>query len=112
MLLNLVNIFVGRRRSELIIMAVNGFSRSEQIGYLMRETIMTTGLGLVIGFVGCFIMTEMVVRMIESDGVMFVRAFNAPAALLAAVLETVFALVINLYAYRKIRKWKLTDINS
>ena len=111
-LLNLVNIFVGRRRSELIIMAVNGFSRSEQIGYLLRETIMTTSLGLVIGFVGCFIMTEMVVRMIESDGVMFVRAFNAPAALLAAVLETGFALVINLYAYRKIRKWKLTDINS
>ena len=111
-LLNLVNIFVGRRKNELIIMAVNGFSKKEQIGYLLRETLVTTGLGLLIGLVGCFVMTGMVVRMIESDGVMFVRAFNAPASIRAIVLEAIFALVINLFAYRKIRKWKLTDITG
>ena len=45
-LLNLVNIFVNRRRNEVIIMAVNGFSWSEQIGYLLKETIATTVSGL------------------------------------------------------------------
>ena len=109
-LLNLVNIFVGRRRNELIIMAVNGFSRKEQIGYLLKETIATTCLGLLIGGMVCFAMTDFVVRMIEADGVMFVRSFNVPSTLRAMFMEAAFALVINLYAYRKIRKWNLTDI--
>ena len=111
-LLNLVNIFVGRRRNELIIMAVNGFSRREQIGYLLKETIVTTGLGLLIGGLGLFAMTEFVVRMIESEGAMFVRSFNGPAAIKALILEAAFALVINMFAYRQIRKWKITDITK
>lgn len=109
-LLNLVNIFVGRRRNELIIMAVNGFSRREQVGYLMKESLVTTGLGLLIGGLGLFAMTEFVIRMIESEGAMFVRSFNATAAIKALIMEAAFALIINILAYRQIRKWKITDI--
>jgi hypothetical protein len=34
-LLNLVNIFVSRRKNELIIMEINGFNYRERIGYLL-----------------------------------------------------------------------------
>jgi putative ABC transport system permease protein len=109
-LLNLVNIFVRRRKNEVIIMAVNGFSWAEQRGYLLKETITTTVFGLLLGVAGGYGMTDFVVRMVESGDSMFVRSFNPKAWLFAAAAESLFALIINAISYRRLKKLKLTDI--
>jgi putative ABC transport system permease protein len=109
-LLNLVNIFVSRRKNEVIIMAVNGFSWAEQRGYLLKETVATTVSGLVLGIVGGYALTAFLVRIVESGDSMFVRSFNPKAWLFAAVVESVFALIINAISYRRVKKLKLTDI--
>lgn len=109
-LLNLVNIFVKRRQNELIIMSVNGFHYKEQLGYLLKESLMTTILGLVLGVLGGWGMTNLVVRTVETDYTMYVRSFNIMAWLIGVGLETLFALLIYLYAFRRIRGLNLTDI--
>lgn len=111
-LFNLVNIFVRRRQNELIIMGINGFSYNEQIGYLLRETLVTTFVGLAAGVITGCLMTDFLVRIVENEDTMFIRDVNPKAWLFAVILETVFALVINLYAFRKIKKLQITDINK
>lgn len=111
-LMNLVNIFVSRRKNEVIIMAVNGFSWNEQIGYLLKETIATTALGLLLGIAGGCAMTEYLVRIVEGEDCMFMRSVNPRAWLFAVVVETAFALIINAISFRRLKKLKLTDITK
>lgn len=110
-LTNLVNIFVQRRHNELIIMSINGFGFSDLIGYLLKETLMTTCMGLMLGTVGGCAMTGFVVRMVEGADAMFVRTPNPKAWLYAIALEGVFSTLINLVAFRRVKRLRLTDIN-
>jgi len=111
-LLNLVNIFVQRRQNELIVMRVNGFSFKEGIGYLLKETVATTLLGIAFGVaVGCA-MTEFLVRVVEAGDAMFVRQISPQSWILASVIEGSFALIINFFAFRKVKDLQLTDITK
>ena len=109
-LLNLVNIFVNRRKNELIIMDINGFSYREIIGYLLRETIATTILGLISGVLFGTIISEPVVRIIEAPDTMCDRSLNWKAWTIGVVAEAVFALAINLYAFRRVKYLNKGDL--
>ena len=63
------------------------------------------------GITGC-LMTDFLVRIVENEDTMFIRDVNPKAWLFAVILETVFALAINLYAFRRIKKLQITDINQ
>ncbi len=110
-LLNLVNIFVFRRSEELIIMGLHGFGHKKQVRYLLKETFVTTILGILTGAVLVSLFTDYLVRTVECGNVMFVRDINVPALLCAALLEGVFALMINLFSFRRIRKLDIKDIS-
>ena len=109
-LLNLVNIYIRHRQNDIIIMAVNGFSQGERTRYLLRETLITTLGGLILGLVLGLSMTGFLVRIVESNDSMFVRSINMYAWVFALVMETIFALIINVISYRSLKKLKLTDI--
>ena len=109
-LLNLVNIFVRRKKNEIIIMAVNGFDHKEQIGYLLRETIITTVCGLIAGVLAGWAMTEPVVRTVEVGEMLFVRDFNVIAWIIATGMEAVFAIAINFFAFRYVRSFDITEL--
>ena len=109
-LLNLVNIFVSRRQNELIIMGINGFSYREEIGYLLRETIATTVAGLAAG--ACFgaLMTKPVVHIIEASDTMCARSVNWTAWAVGMAMEAAFALLINLFAFRRVKHFSIADL--
>jgi putative ABC transport system permease protein len=106
---NLVAIFVQRRNNELIVMGINGFSFSQQIGYLLKETLITTCMGLLLGTVMGCVMTAFVVKMVEGADAMFVRTPDPKAWLFAVAMEALFALCINLVAFRRVKHLSLTD---
>ena len=109
-LLNLVNILVQGRKNELIIMSINGFNYKERIGYLLKETVAITIIGLSLGtIIGCA-MTESLIRTVEGGAAMFVRSVSPVSWVWAVLLESSFALVINFVAFRKIRYFQMTDI--
>ena len=111
-LLNLVNIFVKRRQNELIVMRVVGFSYKQDIGYLLKETIATTTFGIAAGVISVALLTSFLVRIVEGSETMFVRSVNPLALLMGALLEGLFAILINLFAFRKVKKLQLTDITK
>ena len=111
-LANLTNIFVSRRRREIVIMRVNGFSMKQGIGYLIRETLMTTLLGFVIAVGLGSAIAYYLVRLIEQPDVMLDRSFMFFSWISAILLEAVFAACIDAWVFRKVRKIKVTDINN
>lgn len=109
-LLNLTNTFVLQKKRELIIMRINGFSVKELVGYLLRETALTTAIGILLGVAaGCGI-GYYIVRSVELSYTQFDRSIYAPAWLYAAGITALFAVVINAIALQKMKKLKLTDI--
>ena len=109
-LTNLSNIFVAGKMKELLIMKANGFSSGQVTGYLLRETVVTTVLGLLLGTGLGIPFAAMIVRMIESDKMTMIRSPFALAWVIAVCAGTLFSVVINGYAFRKTRKINVIDI--
>ena len=109
-LLNLVNIFVSRRKNELIIMGINGFSYREELGYLLRETIATTAAGLIFGVLFGAAVTKPIVKIIEAADTMCARSVNWGAWAAGMAAEAAFALLIDLYAFRRVRHFSMKDL--
>jgi putative ABC transport system permease protein len=111
-LLNLSNILVSHRMKEILTMKVNGFSNGQVIGYLAREILLTTTLGLLLGLAVGIPATSVIIRNVESDGFMYLRKVYAAAWLLAVSCNALFALVINKVSFSRINRIPLTDITK
>lgn len=109
-LMNLADIFLERKKKELAIMRINGFSAGKTIGYLAREAFMTTVLGTGLGVVCGAVFAPVIIRKIEQPDLNFDRAFK-PAAWIAAVLiELIFAFIVYSLVFRKVKKLSFRDI--
>jgi ABC-type antimicrobial peptide transport system permease subunit len=92
-------------------MRINGFTVKELIGYLLRETAVTTVIGILLGVaLGCGI-GYYIVRSVELPYTQFDRSICVPAWLYAAGITALFAVVINAIALMKVKKLKLTDLS-
>ncbi len=109
-LMNLTNMYIMQKKRELTIMRVNGFTVREVIGYVSRETVLTTALGIIFGVGVGSLVSYVIVRSLEQEFLRFVRAVDPFAWLMGAVLTMVFTLAVNIVALRKVKSLKLTDI--
>ena len=110
-LINLTNILVDRRMKELLIMLVNGFSLRQVIGYLVRETAMTTLIGLAVGVAVGIPFSLTMIRGFESGTSMYSRTPYPLAWVLSVVLNIIFTVVIDFVSFRKIGKQPLTNVS-
>jgi putative ABC transport system permease protein len=111
-LLNLSNILVLHRMKELLTMRVNGFGNGQVLGYLARETIVTTGMGLLLGIVFGVMFVGYMVKQLEAAGVFFYREPYVLGWILSVAISSLFALIINSIAFKKIWDVPLTDITK
>ena len=109
-LTNLANIFVSRKKTELIVMRVNGFSIGKTIGYLARESVLTTLIGVALGALVGGLAAPTIIRLFEQPDLQFIRTFNPLAWAVAVGLEVLFALLINTVAFSRVKKFDLKDI--
>jgi putative ABC transport system permease protein len=111
-LLNLSNILVSHRMKELLTMRVNGFSNGQVIGYLVREILVTTSLGIILGLLIGIPSTGFIMPKLESSGFMFLRKPYVSAWILAVGCNALFSIIINTVSFSKIGKVPLTDITK
>ena len=109
-LTNLANIFLNRKKTELTVMRINGFSIRQTRGYLARETIVTTAIGVVLGVILGGILAPYVIRIVEQPDLQFVRTFHPAAWIAAVVLEVLFSVIINSLVFRKVKDLNLRDV--
>ena len=101
-LTNLANIFLNRKKKELIVMRINGFSIRETINYLTKETIITSLSGLILGIIIGILLTPIMLRIIEPPDCTFIRSIHWNAWLIAFILEGFFTIIINGSVFRKV----------
>lgn len=109
-LTNLANIYLARKKIELTVMRINGFSVKQTKGYLTREAIITTAVGLVLGVALGAIITPPVIAILQQPDLEFVKHFHVSAWAVAVVLEAAFAIIINTVVFNKVKKLNLRDI--
>ena len=110
-LTNLANIFINRKKKELIVMRINGFSIAKTKNYLIKETVITTIAGLVLGTaMGVLFFSKMAIKAMEGIDIQFVRAVYPEAWVIAVALESLFALIIYWHAFRKVEKLDFREV--
>jgi ABC-type antimicrobial peptide transport system permease subunit len=111
-LVNLASIFVSRKKRELIVMRINGFSLRRTRGFLIGEAFVTTVMGLVLGVLAGIPIGSVAVRFMETPDVIFVREVQ-PAAWAAAVLtEGLFAMLIYGMVVKRVKYYQLSDLSD
>ena len=108
--MNLTNMYVLQKKRELTIMRINGFTTKEVIGYLLRETVVTTILGILLGIAAGTGVAYNIVRTMEQSFLQFDRSVNITAWLCGAGLTVVFTVIVNAIALRNVKNLKLTDV--
>ena len=109
-LLNLVNMHLNHKKRELTVMRINGFSTREVINYVLREAVVTTLLGIILGVVAGQLIADMILYILEQPQVSYLHSISPLSALVSAGLTIVYAGVIYFIATRKIKKLKLSDV--
>lgn len=109
-LTNLANIFLTRKKNELIVMRVNGFSIKQTRGYLVREAVLTSLVGLAAGVIVGSLLTPFAVHILEPADLQFDRSYHAIAWIIAAGIEGLFALIIYGIVFKRIKRFNLKDI--
>lgn len=109
-LTNLANIFLNRKKTELTVMRINGFSIKQTKGYLARETVVTTAIGIVLGVLLGSVAAPLIIKKMEQPDLQFIRTFHPAAWIVAVVLAVIFAVVINSLVFRKVRNLNLRDV--
>lgn len=109
-LTNLASIFVNRKKNELIVMRINGFSVKQTKGYLAREAVLTTVIGLAAGVIVGSLLTSFAIGLIEPADIQFDRSYHVTAWIFAAGLEGLFALIIYSSIFSRVKRLNLKDI--
>lgn len=103
-LYNLSNINLNERTREIATIKVLGFRDREASEYILRENIILTVLGVIIGLILGIFLHQYVVSVAEIDIVMFGRTVKPLSYVYAIILSFVFSMLVNLIMHRKLNK--------
>ena len=109
-LLNLTNMYILQKKTELTIMRINGFTVKETIGYVIRETIITTVLGIIFGLAMGSALAYWIIRTTEEPFFLLVRQINFTSWAVGIIMTIVLTVLVNLIALKPVRNLKLTDV--
>ncbi|WP_026523400.1 ABC transporter permease [Butyrivibrio sp. MB2005] len=109
-LLNLANMYLISKHSELTIMRINGFTVKETVIYAVREVIITTSIGIFFGIVFGAVMVYSIIRKMEQVHLMFVRTPDVSAWVISALITVAFSAGIYYIPMSKIKDLSLTDL--
>ena len=102
-LLNLTSINISERKRELATIEVLGFYDKEVSSYIYRENVVLTLIGAVAGLGLGVVLHSNVIRMAETEIMMFGRDINTSSYIISMLLTFLFAYVVNLVTARKLR---------
>ena len=108
-LYNLTNINITERMRELATLKVLGFYDGELSAYIYRENVILTVFGVAMGMVMGKFLHQWLILTVEIDLLMFGRTVAPTSYLWAVLLTTVFSLVVNLAAHRKLKKLDMVE---
>lgn len=108
-LFNLSSINITERRRELATLKVLGFNDKEMNAYVLRENVILTVIGTVIGLALGKVLHLYLVSTIELEMIMFGRSVHPASYIAGAALTIVFSVIVNMTAGRSLRKIDMVE---
>ena len=109
-LLNLVNMYINQKTRELTIMRINGFTVGETIRYVSLELVVSTILGILLGWAAGIGLAYRVISVLEPNDIYFTKSIQFGAIGIASLISIVFTAAVAAWALRKVKHLKLTDL--
>lgn len=103
-LYNLANINIGERQREIATLKVLGFYDKEVDNYINKENIIFTFMGVFIGLIFGYFLTEMIVMSVEIDKLRFIRNIRPISYVYASVISVFFSLIVNYIIHFVLKK--------
>lgn len=108
-LYNLNNINVSERMRELATLKVLGFYDGEVSGYVIRENVWLTAIGIIAGLFMGKVLHRYVILTAEVDMTMFGRNIELRSYLFSILLTFVFSGIVNLIMHFKLKKINMVE---
>lgn len=108
-LYNLNNINITERRRELATLKVLGFFDGEVAGYVYRENVLLTIIGIVLGAVLGKLLHSFIIQTVEIDTTMFGRDVYLASYLYSIGFTILFSLIVNTFVYFKLKKIDMVE---
>ena len=103
-LYNLTNINITERIREIATLKVMGFYDLEVDGYIFRENLILTLMGIAAGLFGGVFFAKFVITTAEVDIVMFGRDIYPMSFVMAGAITLLFSVIVALYMHRHLKK--------
>ncbi len=111
-LLNLFTMFVNEKKNELIVLRINGFPLKETKKYIYTDTVFLGITGIILGIILGIIIGNATIDSLSSGASYFLHEISWAACGIGAVLSAALTALMSWAAVKKIKKFKLTDINN
>ena len=111
-ILDLVNMYVMKKKRELVVMRINGFTLRETILYAALECIVTTIIGIILGLLIGSVLGDFMLKMRENSTTCFVHGISLTAWAIAAAVTLAYAVGIHFMAFRKIKHYQIASLTS
>lgn len=108
-LYNLSNLNISERSRELATIKVLGFYDREVYGYLDRETILLTIIGIALGMFGGHYLNALIVKTCEVDNIRFTTQLSVFSYLISAGISLAFAFLVNVITYFLLKRVNMID---
>lgn len=108
-LYNLTNVNISERMREIATIKVLGFYDLEVSAYIYRENIILTLIGTLVGLGLGIILHQFIMTTVEMDMMMFGRKIQSLSYIYAAGLTFVFAILVNLAMYYKLKNVQMVE---
>lgn len=108
-LYNLSNLNISERSREIATIKVLGFYDREVYGYLDRETVILTFIGIILGLFAGHYLNALIVKTCEVDLIRFTTNLSTASYVISALISLVFAFLINIITYFSLKRVNMTE---
>lgn len=103
-LYNLTNINITERIREIATLKVMGFYDIEVDGYIFRENLILTFMGIAAGLFGGYFLSQFIIQTAEIDIVMFGRDIKPLSYVFAGAITLAFSIIVAVYMHGHLKK--------
>ena len=108
-LYNLISVNIGERKKELATIKVLGFFDKEVYRYIFREIELLSVIGAVLGLAIGAPLHQFVIRTVESEQMMFIRALEPTSFVYSVALTLLFTVVVCRLMRRQVRAISMVE---
>ncbi|MCD2256510.1 ABC transporter permease [Lactobacillus sp. CC-MHH1034] len=102
-LYNLMNINISERERELATIKVLGFFNNEVTMYVVRESIIFTGIGILLGFGIGHLLLQFILAQASSELILFPTVIHWSGYVISAVMTIIFSLIVAIVTHFKLK---------